>query len=140
MRSWKARLLVLLAAVGMMLATVSGSAMAQDFTRADCDFLGWEGDEALYLCDRDVGDCEFLGWDGDDEVWLCERDDSFDDGFTANRFGTNFHDDEFDDGFTANRFGTNFHDDEFDGGGLGLVDGGFASRTGGVDVNVNVSV
>ena len=70
MRSWKARLLVLLAAVAM-LATVSGPAMAESW---DDDWLPcndpivWDGELYCPVDDWDDEDDEDDDWDDVDEV------------------------------------------------------------------------
>ncbi len=77
MSSWKARLLMLLATMAMLIA-VSVPAIAQDFDGDgfdDCEFVGFdESGDALFLCEADFDD-DFFFFDADfDGI-----DDDFDD-------------------------------------------------------------
>ncbi len=67
MKSWKARLLVLLAAAAMLIA-VSGPAMAQDLDGDGFD----DGDAEFFLC---------VDEDGDGDFEDCDEVADFDEGF-----------------------------------------------------------
>lgn len=81
--SWKARLMMLLA-VAAMLITVAGPVMAQDFD--DCDFIGVDGDDAVFECTVDL---DFDGIDDNFDDFVDGDFDGIDDRF--------FFDDDIDD-------------------------------------------
>ena len=83
MKSWKVRLMALLA-VAALLLTTGGPVMADDF--GDCEFVGFDGDEAIFVCELDV---DFDGISDDIDDFIDADFDGFDDRF--------FFDDDIDE-------------------------------------------
>lgn len=76
--------LVLAAATVMvaMLAVTAGSASAQEFD--DCEFAGFDGDEAIFVCEVDV---DFDGISDDFDDFVDADFDGFDDRFFSSDDG-----------------------------------------------------